>query len=225
MTSEFPRRPRLLKGALVAFESQFLGPVPNIIVFQYNPEQLSRSLAHRSAPSEPSSAGGVREDVLRVQGPPVETINASVELDAADQLGEPALHPHVVASGLHPALSSLELLLYPRSAQALQNRTLAQAGTAQICPADVPLVLFVWGPSRIVPVQITSFSITETAFDQKLNPLQAKVELGMRVLSYLELKESSVGYGAYLATQVQKEVLARLNLVNAAEQVLGVRPF
>ena len=225
MPSDFPRSPKLLKGAMVAFQSQFLGPIPNVIVFQYNPEQLTRRLEHRSAPPDPGNVGAAREDTQRVMGPPVENISLTVELDAADQLEEPALHPHVVQSGLTPALSALELLLYPSTAQVLLNQTLQKAGTAQICPADVPMVLFVWGPSRVVPVRLTSFSVTEEAFDQRLNPIRAKVELGMRVLTYMELKETSVGYGAYLATQAQKEVLARLNLVNSAEQVVGMLPF
>ncbi len=225
MSTDFPRSPKFLKGALVAFESQFLGPIPNIIVFQYNPEQLNRTLAHRSAPAESSNVGAAREDVQRVLGPPVETITLSVELDAADQLDEPATHPHVAVFGLHPALAALELLLYPSSAQALLNRTLARAGTAQICPADVPLVLFIWGPSRVLPVRLTSFSVTEEAFDTRLNPIRAKVELGLRVLTYMELQDTSLGYTAYLATQIQKEVLARLNLFSSAEQIVGMLPF
>ena len=225
MSSGNPINPRILKGALVAYESQFLGPVPNIIVFQYNAEQLSRSLADRSPQREASNVGGAKEDAQRVLGPPVETISLTVELDAVDQLEEPSKHPHVLAHGLHPALAALELLLYPPSAQVLLNKTLAQAGSAQICPADVPLVLFVWGPSRVVPVRLTNFSVTEQAFDQALNPIRAQVELSMRILTYMELKETSLGYIASLATQAQKEVLARLNLVNSAEQILGILPF
>ncbi|NIM95756.1 MAG: hypothetical protein GTO18_18810 [Anaerolineales bacterium] len=225
MPSEFPRTPKILKGALVAYESQFLGPIPNVIVFQYNPEQLSRTLAYRAAPPDPSNTGSAREDVLRIQGPPVETITISVELNAADQLGEPEKHPHTVEFGLHPALAALELLLYPSSAQVLLNQTLAKAGTVQLCPEDIPLVLFVWGASRVLPIRLTSFSVTEQSFDQKLNPLQAKVDLSMRVLTYAELKETSVGYTAYLTTQIQKEVLARLNLGNSAEQITGMLPF
>lgn len=225
MPSDFPRSPKFLKGALVAYQSQFLGPIPNVIVFQYNPERLSRTLAHRTPPPEPSNAGGAREDTQRVLGPPVETISLTVELDAADQLDNPTLHPHVVVHGLQPALAALELLLYPPSTQALLTRTLARAGTAQIAPSDVPLVLFVWGPSRVLPVRLTSFSVAEEAFDQLLNPIQAKVTLGMRVLTYMELRETSLGYNAYLATQIQKEVLARLNLVNSAEQITGLLPF
>jgi hypothetical protein len=225
MPFNFPGSPKLLKGALVVYGSQFLGGIPDLIVFQYNPEQISRTLAHRSAPPEPSNIGSAREDVLRVLGPPIETINLSVMLDATDQLEEPALHPQIVEFGLQPALAALELLLYPANAQVLLNRTLAQAGRAQICPADVPLVLFVWGRSRVLPIRLTNFSITEEAFDQTLNPIQAKVDLGMRVLSYMELRDSSLGYNAYLVSQTQKEVLARLNLASSAEQSVGLLPF
>jgi hypothetical protein len=225
MPSDFPGSPKVLKGALVAYESQFLGPVPNVIIFRLNPNQLSRTLAHRAAPRESTNEGGAREDVLRVQGPPVEDVSLTVRLDAIDQLAEPSQHPQIVQHGLHPALAALELLLYPPSSQVLLNRTLAQAGTAQISPADVPLVLFVWGRSRVVPVRLTRFSVTEQAFDQALNPIQAEVQLGMRVLTYMELKETWLGYNAYLATQTQKEVLARLNLVGSAEQAIGMLPF
>lgn len=225
MPSEFPRSPKFLKGALVAYESQFLGPIPNVIVFQYNPDQLSRTLAYRSAPPDPTNTGAAREDTQRVQGPPVETINLTIELDATDYLAEPSTHPHIVIHGLQPALAALELLLYPPSAQVLLNQTLAQAGTVQMCPEDVPLVLFVWGPSRVLPVRLTNFSVTEEAFDQALNPIRAKVTLGMRVLTYTELQETSLGYNAYLATQVQKEVLARFNLISSTEEVLGMLPF
>lgn len=227
MPSDFPRSPKFLKGALVVYESQFLGPIPNVIVFQYNPAQLSRTLQSRTPTTAAGreSAGSAREDAYRVQGPPVETISLSVELNAADQLAEPATHPHTVLYGLNPTLAALELLLYPDSTQILQQVALAVAGTVQTSPADLPLVLFVWGPSRVLPVRLTKFSVTEQAFDQLLNPIQAKVELGMKVMTYLELEQTSLGYGAYMVSQIQKEVLARLNLVNSAEQILGILPF
>ncbi len=227
MASQFPRSPKLLKGALVAYQSQFLGPIPNIIVFQYNPEQLTRSLAYRQPTPDYSSGnwGEAMEDIYRVQGPPSETINLSVELDAADQLERPLLNPHVVLFGLHPALAAMELLLYPTDSQILLNDNLMQEGEAGVSRADAPLVLFVWGVSRVLPIRLTNFSITEQAFDPKLNPIQAKIDLGMQVLTYMELKDSSLGRTAYMATQVQKEILARLNLVNSAEQTIGMTPF
>jgi Contractile injection system tube protein len=225
VVSDFPGSPKLLKGALVVFESQKPGPPPRVIVFQYNPEQLTRSLAHRVAPPEPSNVGGAREDAFRVLGPPVETINLSIVLDAADQLEQPDQNPEVAANGLHPALAALELLLYPPSTQVLLNRNLAQAGRVQVCPADLPLTLLVWGKPRAVPVRLTSFSISEEAFDPALNPIRAKVDLGMRVLTYMELKEDTLGYGAYVAYQAQKEVLARLvRPGDAANAIRGLIP-
>jgi hypothetical protein len=226
MPSEFPRSPKLLKGALVVYESQKPGPPPRVIAFQYNPEQLSRSLANRAAPPEPSDVGAAREDSFRVLGPPVETINLTVVLDATDQLEEPEQNPEVAGNGLHPALAALELLLYPPSTQVSLNRTLAQAGRVQVCPADLPLTLLVWGQSRVVPVRLTSFSIIEEAFDPLLNPIQARIDLGMRVLTYMELKDDTVGFGAYIAYQSRKESLARmLRPGNAAGSIRGLIPL
>lgn len=225
MPSDFPRSPKMLKGALVAYASQFVGPLPNVIVFQYNPAQLSRSLQPRAQAPEAGNVGAAREDVQRVQGPPVETINLTVELDAADQLEQPDKHPHVVALGLQPALAALETLLHPPSDLLLMQRILAQAGAAQVCLPDVPLVLFVWGPARVLPVRLTSFSVTEEAFDQLLNPIQATVELSMRVLTIADYPNETLGFSVYMASLLQKETIARLNLVSSAEQVMGLLPF
>lgn len=226
MPSDFPRSPKLLKGALVVYASQSPGPPPQVIAFQYNAEQLSRSLATRAAPREASNVGAAREDVLRVLGPPVETINLSVELDAADQLAEPRQNRPVVENGLHPVLATLELLLYPPATRVQEIERLAKQGEVQICPADLPLTLLVWGKSRVMPVLLTSFSITEQAFDQALNPIQAKVDLGMRVLTYMELQQTSVGFDIYLAYQRQKEALAGQYQPGGAERgVRGLLPF
>lgn len=225
MPSDFPRSPKFLKGALVVYESQFLGPIPNIIIFQYNPEKLSRTLSLRSPQETAEKVGKAKAETLKIEGPPIETFSLSIVINAADQLEQPALHPFAVMKGIHPALSALELLLYPPESQIFENKTLASAGSAEITSSDVPLVLFVWGPSRVVPVRLTSFSVTEEAFDQQLNPIQAKVDLGMKVLTYMELKETSIGYGAYLATQIQKEVMARLNIANNIEHIVGMLPI
>ena len=225
MPSDFPRSPRLLKGALVVYESQTPGSPPKVIVFQYNPDQLSRSLATRAAPSEPGNVGGAREDVLRVLGPPVETVTLSVELDAADQLEEPRQNRPVVDNGLHPVLARLELLLYPPTARVQEIERLAQQGEVQISPAELPLTLLVWGKSRVVPVLLTSFSVTEEAFDQRLNPIRAKVDLGMRVLTYMEFRPSGAGHDAYLAYQRQKEALAGQYQPGGESAVRGLLPF
>jgi hypothetical protein len=96
----------------------------------------------------------------------------------------------------------------------------------QVCPADVPLVLLVWGKSRVVPILLTSFAVAEQAFDPNLNPIQAKVDLGMRVLTYMELKQGTVGYMAFLAYQRQKEMLAgQYQPLGDTSRFLGLLPM
>ena len=200
-----PITPKLLKGALAVYQSDTKGTTPRVIVFQYNPNQLGRELALRAPPRDPGNVGNAKEDVRRVLGPPLETINLSVERDAADQLEDPDANALVAENGLHPALASLEMLIYPDTIRANQIRKLAAAGEVQRSPADVPLVLLVLGRSRVVPVFLTRFAVTEEAFDTRLNPIRAKMDLGMRVLTYMELARDSLGFEAYLAFQENKE--------------------
>ena len=221
MPSDFPRSPKLLKGALAVYASQSAGTQPTIIAFQYNPDQLSRTLAARAAPRDPGNTGASREDALRVIGPPVETINnLSIVLDATDQLEEPDSYQAVVEHGLHPVLAALELLLYQPEAAA------REAGQAPVYRTDLPLTLLVFGKSRVVPVLLTGFSVTEEAFDPLgLNPIRATVDLTMRVLTNTELQESGVGGNAYRAYRSQKGNLAGLYQAgDAAGAVRGVLP-
>ncbi len=199
--------PKVLKGALVAYA--FPDLVKTLVVFQYNTEALTRSLSPRTA------EGGVgRGDALRSDGPPEETISLTVEIDAADQLerGDGL----AAARGLHPALAMLEGLLYPPLPLVIANQALALAGGAFIGGEPVPLALFVWGASRVLPVRVQSVSITEQAFDPALNPILARAELSMRVLTYRELEPGSPAYWVYMASFTQKEVLAAMNLVSGA---------
>jgi len=209
MPSDFPKSPKLLRGALAVYGDDAPGTQPQIIHFQYNPQALRRRLEHRAQPAQPSNVGGAQEDTMRVIGPPVERIDLSIELDAADQLAEPSRNQTVAQHGLHPILATLEMLLYPPSFRVLENESLAEQGEVQLSPAELPLTLLVWGRSRVVPVRLTSFSIAEEAYDPNLNPIRAKVELGMQVLTYLELHQSSLGRSAYISYQEQKESLAR----------------
>jgi hypothetical protein len=199
----FPGSPRLLKGAIIGLD--LANPLASIVVFQYNPDTLTRRL-------EPRTMGGTEGDkseALRLTGPPKETITVSIEVDAADQLE--TANPVTVASGVNPPLAALEMLLYPKSATVLTNAALAQIGNIEIIPPEAPMTLFVWGPSRVLPVRITSFSITEEAFDTALNPIRAKVELTLYVLSYSDLKVTNPGYNLFMAYQIAKEVMATMN--------------
>jgi hypothetical protein len=224
MASQFPGSPKLLKGALAVYASQTPGTQPKVIVFQYNPASIKRTLAGRSQPPDKGNAGGAREEALRVFGPPQETISVSIELSAADQLEEPTNNQTVVKNGLQPALATLELLLYPSTDAAQQQSQQAQQGQVQVHPADLPLVLLVWGKARVVPVMITSFSVTEDNFDVNLNPIEAKVDLGLKVLTYMELKAGSLGADAFNSYQLQKEQLAQQQTQDVDSRIRGLLP-
>lgn len=196
----FSNSPHLFKGALVPLKPS--GAPDRAIVFQYNPDTLTRTLTARMLGGEADKG-----DVLRFKGPPEESIKLDVEIDAADQLEK--AEAKVVSMGLHPALAALEALLYPDSQQILDNDKLLSAGNKEIIPPEAPLTLLVWGPNRILPVKIGSLSITEEAFDPDLNPIRAKVSLDLKVLSYQELGLKSVGGSIYMSYQKAKEALAR----------------
>jgi len=154
---------------------------------------------------------GDRSEALRLTGPPVETIKLEAEIDATDQLEFPDQNPDAVQSGIQPQLAALETIIYPASSQIQANHSLAQAGTLEILPMETPLSLFVWSKNRVVPVRLTDFSITEEAFDPSLNPIRAKVSIGMRVLSVDDLPFDHKGTSLFLAYQQQKERLAARN--------------
>jgi hypothetical protein len=203
-------RPRVVKGALLIYDSQAPGTTPSgQIVFQYNPDGLRRSFATRAPAKDATASGASKESVLSVPGPPVETITLTVELDAADQLDDPAHRDAVNDDGLHGALASLELLLYPASALISKLQDQADQGAVQVKPADTPLVVLSWGRSRAVPVQLTTLNVAEELYDPLLNPIRAKVELGLKVLTYMEFTRESVGRDTFIAHQKRKEELAR----------------
>jgi hypothetical protein len=198
----FPNSPHLLKAGLVLIDPAS-GAVKRVIALQYNPDSLSRSFQVKGVGAE----SGDRSEALRLKGPPVETFKIEAEIDATDQLENPGSNPNAVQLGIQPQLAVLELLLYPTAAQLQTNNALSQTGTLEILPMETPLTLFVWSRNRVVPVRVTEFSITEEAFDPTLNPIRAKVSLGLRVLTVDDLGFDHRGGGIYMAYQRQKEQL------------------
>jgi len=215
MASAFPGGPRVLKGALVVFETP--APVPtNVIAFQFNPDSVSRTFAQRQGDTDPSVSAGDTMHVL----PPTETLALGVELDAADQLETE--DPVAVATGLHPTLAALELLLYPSSIDLILDKALSLAGSARVKPGRVPIVLLVWGPLRVLPVRVESVSITEQAFDPRLNPIRATAELRLRTLTERELRAAGPPFDTLaFVNLIAKEVLARGAGVAAITDVAG----
>ncbi len=208
-----PRSPRFLKGAIVAIDTATRNR--NTVVFQYNPESLSRAL-------QPQTVGGQGESSreVRFTGAPVETINLEVMIDATDQLE--AGEARARQMGIQPQLTALEMLLYPTSAQVTQNQKLLAQGCIEIGPYIAPLTLFIWGRNRVLPVCLTSLSSREELFDSNLNPLRATVGLGLRALSYSDLDPSHRGYHLFLAYQQAKEAMARQGMAGDPEKSIGV---
>jgi hypothetical protein len=196
----FPGSPRLLHGAIVGVD--IFNPLASVIVFQYNPDTLTRTLQAQTAGGE----GGARSEALRLKGAPVETIKLDIEIDATDQLEK--AEGAAVSMGVYPQLSALEMLIYPKSALVIANTALLAVGTIEVIPPVAPLTLFIYGAKRVLPVRVTEFSITEEAHDVNLNPIRAKVSLGLRVLSYNDLSLTHPGYALFLAHQVVKEAMA-----------------
>ncbi|HEY3138392.1 MAG TPA: hypothetical protein VGL29_20380 [Blastocatellia bacterium] len=200
--STFPNSPRLVKGGIVLIDPD-TSAVVRIITLQYNPDTLSRTLQIKGL-----AEGGDRSEALRLTGPPVETIKVDVEIDATDQLEAPDQNPNAAQSGIHPQLAALETIVYPANSQIQTNNSLASSGTLEIVPMETPLALFIWSKNRVIPVRLTDFSITEEAFDPALNPIRAKVSLGMRVLSVNDLPFDHKGNSLFMSYHQQKESLA-----------------
>ncbi len=210
----FPRSPKTAKGAIVGFD--LYNPLASVVVFQYNPETMRRSVQGRFA----GGGEGNRAEQNRLEGPPRETISLSVEIDATDQLE--AGDGWTADTGVASQLAALEMLLYPKAALHLTNAILMAAGTREIIQPEAPFTLFVWGPKRVLPVRVTGFSIDEEAFDPNLNPIQAKASLELQVLSYADLPPLHVGSALFLAHQIVKEVMATVGSVgNVASVVSG----
>lgn len=202
--SSFPNSPLLQKGAIIGIDP--FNPLASVIIFQYNPETMTRTIT-----AQTTGGQGDRGEALRLKGPPQETIRLDVEIDATDQLER--ADGIAAGMGVYPTLASLEMLLYPKSALVIANEVLLNLGIIEVIPPEAPLTLFVWGVKRILPVRLTELGITEEAYDPSLNPVRAKVSLGLRVLNYHDLGLASVGGTLFMAHQIAKEVMATIGSV------------
>jgi hypothetical protein len=201
----------MLKGALVGLDPFSL--LTSVTVFQYNPDTLTRTMQARGGDA------GAGAEVLRLRGAPIESIKLDVEIDATDQLE--AGDGVASAVGIHPQLAALETLLYPASPLVIVNTALMLAGTLEVVPPTAPLTLFIWGPSRVLPVRLSDFSVTEDAYDNNLNPMRAKVSMSLRVLTYDDVPVTHPAFALFLAHQVVKEAMAAVASVGNVASALG----
>lgn len=198
----FSGSPKLLKGGLVLLDPES-GAVRQVITLQYNPETISRSFQIQAV-----GESADRSQALRIKAPAVESYKLDVVLDAADALELPDQNADTVRFGLQPQLAVLEGLLNPESAQLQSNNSMAGSGVLEILPVEKPLTVFVWSRTRVIPVRITELSVTEENFGPDLNPIRAKVSLGLRVLSVNDLGFEHRGGSLFMAYLRQKEQLA-----------------
>lgn len=197
--------PVLLKGGLVLIDP-VSSAVQRVIALQYNPDSLNRSFQVQAAGGESKD----RSEALRLKGPPVETIKLDAEIDATDLLDEGDATAQTL--GIHAQIAALETVIYPTSRQLRANDSLQSSGTLEILPMEAPLTLFVWSKTRILPVRVTDLSVTEEAFDPNLNPIRAKVSIGMRVLSVDDLGFQHKGGELFMGYLQRKEALAAMVL-------------
>lgn len=257
----YPNGPLVQKGALIYFGAPMLVPVANVIAFQYNPKSLTRTLTPWQPPAlvpEKDKRGNdtskellyAYDDTLATLSQPydpAETFTLELEMDATDALESPELHPVAAATGIADRIAAIEMLLYPPGDSLLggllgtvtgsvsfaaEARALSgNALTDNLDAKPVPIVLFSWGPGRIVPVRITSLSIEESQYSPMLYPIHAKATVGLRVLDLDDLvrvtgareKEgaAALARAAYLYTRAQKEALATANLLHSAGSMVN----
>lgn len=235
---------KFIKGALVEFMETFLLPLPNVIVFQFNPETMTHTW------TQPQAAGGSGGNPLAVTGAPGESFSFTLMLDSNDSIADnnPISGSLAEVSGVYSRLAALEMLQYPVGgsgggllgsvsasvsidSSGISVDVSAKAAVKRsIPPSQVPTVLFVWGPGRIVPVRVTNLTITEKLYDSLLNPIHAEAQIGLQVLTPAELKYvtgplKEIAKGAYTYSQGLRQALAVANLGNAAESIIGMLPI
>jgi hypothetical protein len=207
LATGYPRAPRMLRGGLVRLDPTTRSIV-DVVIFQYNPDTLTRTIQPRAIGGEP----GDRLEVLRLTGPPHETLKFDAELDATDQLEHPdeTANQPIATQGLLPAVATFERLITPPASQLLEVDALFDRGMLEVAPVEAPLTLLVWGVKRVVPVIVSSLSITEEAFDPSLQPIRVKVSLECKVLTSSDLPLQHLGGGLYIAYRQAVEQLASM---------------
>lgn len=224
--------PFLMRGAMIEYGSDFLGPLPNVVIFQFNPESLTRTI---QIPARPS--GAAARETTQAGEPSIEKITLKAQFSAADGMGTGNVLARTM--GVGPRLAALEKMVNPASklsgligaAIDAVGDALGLGGGADDAPRQAiprekyPRILFIWGPFRVLPVVIESMSITELQYDFLLNPIQADVSIGLAVNAIDNCSDDTVGKGALEYSNMAKDAQAMLNLANTIEQIAELIPF
>ena len=225
------RSPKFEKGAFVQLLKDLVTVVPNVIPFQYNPEKLSHTLTPWNPFEVDQTQRGAQAPTVQPFDPK-ESFNLTLDIDATNDLEDNNFVANQV--GIADRLAALKKLTLP--SQGLIGdvvagaRALVGKASAQAFRPTVPVVLFVWGPGRILPVRITSFSVEETLFSPSLHPIQATVTLGLEVLTPDVFKcqsdlAATIAIAAYNFTKLQDDALAVAHIANNRDAIRGLLPF
>jgi len=221
---------KTIKGALIEYGSDFLGPIPNVVVFQFNPEKLSRTI---EIPPRPVNA--TTRETGQSGEPPYERFSVEAQFSAADQRN--SSNPIGLTMGVAPQLAALEAMVYPvqtpggllgAAVDAIGSLLGGSSGsdpTQSIPRVQSPKILFVWGLMRVVPVIIESMTINEMQYDSLLNPVEASVTMGLAVITPCNCCDDKIAQGALSYTQMMQDTLATVNLVNTVAAVVDLIPF
>jgi hypothetical protein len=221
--SGFPNKPRILRGAFVEYG---LSLPPLFVVFQFNPVQLTRNRSiSYSAPGSKQTTGQASEmrnfhkqfnDLTALRDAQIvdvqeESIGFEIRLDASDKLDEGDTVTEQF--GISPQLSTLELMVHPKD-ESLTGRALGSllgspGGFSFTRKPNPPLVLFIWGRKRVLPVNINSLNITEVLYSPDLNPIQATANVNLTVIEGKSLP--------YMYSKAMKERMSVLNLANLTD--------
>jgi hypothetical protein len=216
----------LMRGALIEYGSDFMGPIPNVVIFQFNPETMTRTV---EIPPRPASA--IARETTQAGESSTERITLKANFSAADEFGKNKVLARLFGVGAR--LAALEKMVYPAneltsaigSALGLGGDDGAGDPRQPIPRQKMPRILFIWGPYKVLPVVIESMSITEQQYDFLLNPIQAEVSITMAVNAADACSDDEIGKGALSYSNMAKDAQAMANLANTAEQAVELIPF
>jgi hypothetical protein len=233
MLGVLTNKPKILRGAFVEYG---LSLPPLVVVFQFNPVQLTRNRSLTfAAPNETTSCPPCppssepkkvdtttslrkfhqeNDDLNKIRDKQIvtlteESVGFEIRLDATDKLNDGDTITEQF--GIAPQLSTLELMVQPKSESILGALLpdLNAKGYSFTKSLNPPLVLFIWGRKRVLPVNINSMNITETEFSTDLNPIRATVAVNLTAIEGKSLP--------YLYTKAMKEAMSVLNLANITD--------
>lgn len=239
MAGSVTNRPRILHGAFVEFGSS--DPLTVVFQFNPVELARSRSLSFQPPSHLDGATQGEGEEAKKASKKETgrslreyhqrqpdlghiqkcqkvnvaeETISFDIRLDATDKLGEG--DPLACELGIAPQLATLELMVLPKSESVLRglvDELLGRGGGYSFSGStNPPLVLFIWGRRKVLPVNINALNVKESEFSIDLNPIRATVSVNLTVI---EGQNSPHAY-----SKLMTEAMSVVHLATTADVVI-----